>query len=76
MSEQRSTVFVVVAAIAQDPALGSNVHEFWEGYLLEPLGMSQATFHEPLPAHLTYRASHRRGILRPCLSVSIGAAPR
>jgi hypothetical protein len=30
---------VVAAAIAQDPALGSSVHEFLVSYLLEPLGM-------------------------------------
>jgi hypothetical protein len=33
---------VVAAAIAQDPALGSSVHEFLVGYLFEPLGMRQS----------------------------------
>jgi hypothetical protein len=35
---------VVAAAIEQDPALGANVHEFWERSLLEPLGMTQSVW--------------------------------
>ena len=40
---------VVAAAIAQDPALGSNVHEFLEGYLFEPLGMKNSTWEGDAP---------------------------
>ena len=40
---------VVAAAIAQDPALGSNVHEFVEGYLFGPLGMKQSVWDLDLP---------------------------
>lgn len=35
---------VVATAIAQDPALGSSVHEFLEGYLFGPLGMRQSNW--------------------------------
>jgi hypothetical protein len=33
---------VIAAAIAQDPALGTNVHEFFEQFLRVPLGMNQS----------------------------------
>lgn len=40
---------VVAAAIAQDPALGSSVHEFLEGYLFGPLGMRQSDWDGDAP---------------------------
>jgi hypothetical protein len=35
---------VVAAAIAQDPLLGSSVHDFLVSYLFEPLGMRQSSW--------------------------------
>jgi hypothetical protein len=40
---------VVAAAIAQDPALGSSVHEFLVGYLFEPLGMRHSDWDGDAP---------------------------
>ena len=40
---------VVATAIAQDPSLGSSVHEFLERYLFEPLGMRQSDWDGDAP---------------------------
>jgi hypothetical protein len=40
---------IVAEAIAQDPALGSSVHEFLVGYLFEPLGMRQSDWDGDAP---------------------------
>lgn len=40
---------VVATAIAQDPALGSSVHEFLVRYLFEPLGMRQSDWDGDAP---------------------------
>ncbi len=40
---------VVAEAIAQDPALGSSVHEFLVRYLFEPLGMRQSSWDGEAP---------------------------
>ncbi|NNE18239.1 MAG: hypothetical protein HKN10_07160 [Myxococcales bacterium] len=40
---------VVAAAIAQDPALGSSVHEFLVRYLFEPVGMRQSDWDGDAP---------------------------
>lgn len=58
---------VVAAAIAQDPALGSSVHEFLVGYLFEPLGMRHSDWDGDARIATTYRPGTAA---RPSMSAS------